>query len=308
LCYASSTGNSNRKMASINTMEITKISGLSNLDFLVAEVDKLVSLPDIYYRLESAIESPSSTIEDFSKLLGSDPDLCARLLSLANSAFYSFPSKVESIDRAVGMIGLRQIRELVLVTTVMKAFSKIPIEIVNMNSFWKHSVAVGVLAKSIAQYAGLPHTDRYYVVGLLHDIGRLVMYLKLPGFMDDLLTKCQQQEQSLFFLEQQQLAYTHAEIGGRLLEFWKVPQSIYEPVQFHHRPDQASEYVHMACAVHIADAWVNKNQIGTSGERGMPSIAPEATQLLDVQEYEMDEIWSLTIDEINDVIKQFVRH
>ncbi len=91
-------------MASINTLDISKISGLSNLDFLVAEVDKLVSLPDIYYRLESAIENPASTVEDFSRLLGSDTDLCARLLKLANSAFYSFPAKVETIDRAVGMV------------------------------------------------------------------------------------------------------------------------------------------------------------------------------------------------------------
>ena len=308
LYYASSRNNLVSVMASINTLDITKISGLSNLDFLVAEVDKLVSLPDIYYRLESAIESPASTVKDFSMLLGSDPDLCARLLSLANSAFYSFPAKVESIDRAVGMIGLRQIRELVLVTTIMKTFSKITIEVINMTAFWEHSVAVGVLARAIAKYAGLPQSERYYIVGLLHDIGRLVMYLKLPSFMNDLLIKCEQQEQSLFVLEQQQLAYTHAEIGGRLLEFWKVPQSIHEPVQYHHRPDQASEFVHMACAVHIADAWVNKNQVGTSGERKMPLINPQAMQILGVQEYEMDEIWSLAVDEINDVIKQFVQH
>jgi HD-like signal output (HDOD) protein len=295
-------------MASINNLDITKISGLSNLDILIAEVDKLVSLPDIYYRLESAIENPVSRVEDFSRLLGADPDLCARLLSLANSAFYSFPAKVESIDKAVGMIGLRQIRELVLVTTIMKTFSKITVEVVNMTSFWEHSVAVGVLARSIAKYAGMPQSERYYVAGLLHDIGRLVMYLKLPSFMNDLLVKCESQEQSLFVLEQQQLAYTHAEIGGRLLEFWKVPQSIYEPVQYHHRPDQASEFVHMACAVHIADAWVNKHQLGTSGERRMPIINPQASQILGVQEYEMDEIWALSIDEINDVIKQFVQH
>ena len=295
-------------MASINTLEISKISGLSNLDFLVADVDKLGSLPDIYYRLESAIENPASTVEDFSRLLGSDTDLCARLLKLANSAFYSFPAEVETIDRAVGMVGLRQIRELVLVTTTMNTFSKIKFEVVNMTSFWEHSVAVGVLARSIARYAGLPHSERYYVAGLLHDIGRLVMYLKLPSFMNDLLIECDQQEESLFVLEQQQLAYTHAEIGGRLLEFWEVPQSIYEPVQYHHRPDQASEFAHMACAVHMADAWVNKNQTGSSGERRMPAINPQATQMLGVQEDEMDEVWNLTLDEINDVINQFVQH
>ena len=80
-------------MASVNTIPIMNIEGLSQLDILIADVDKLVSLPDIYYRLESAIENPASTTADFSKLLSTEPDLCARLLRIANSAFYSFPEK-----------------------------------------------------------------------------------------------------------------------------------------------------------------------------------------------------------------------
>ena len=112
-------------MAESTKFDISEIGGLSGLELLISGVNKLISLPDIYYRLESAIESPSSTVDDFAKLLGSDPDLCARLLSLANSAFYSFPAKIESIDRAVSTIGLRQIRELVLVTSVMKMFTGI---------------------------------------------------------------------------------------------------------------------------------------------------------------------------------------
>lgn len=74
-------------------------------------------------------------------------------------------------------------------------------------------------------------------------------------------------------------------------------------MQYHHRPGQASEFMHMASAAHIADAWVNKLQFGTSGERRMPVINSQATQILGVREYEMDEIWDLAVDEINDVIK-----
>ncbi len=79
-------------------------------------------------------------------------------------------------------------------------------------------------------------------------------------------------------------------------------------MQYHYRPNQASEFMHMASAVHITDAWVNKHQVGTSGERGMPVINSQATQILGVKEYEMDEIWDLAVDENNDVIKQFVQH
>ena len=275
----------NSKYMSINTqLDLSEINGQPGLDILVSEVNKLVSLPDIYYRLESAIESPSSTVDDFAKLLGSDPDLCARLLSLANSAFYSFPAKIETIDRAISTIGLRQIRELVLVTTVLKMFTGIPIKAVNMGSFWEHSVAVGVFAKSIAQYAGLPQSERYYIAGLLHDIGRLVLYIKLPDLMNDLLAQCESDQQLLYVMEQEQLSYTHAEVGGRLLERWKVPQSIYEPVQYHHRPAEALEFLHMASAIQIADAWVNKHQVGSSGEKLMPAINLDAARLLGIQE------------------------
>ncbi len=293
-------------MTEVTALEISKISGQSGLDLLVSKIDKLVSLPDIYYRLETAIESPASTVDDFARLLGSDPDLCARLLSLANSAFYSFPAKIETIDRAVSTIGLRQIRELVLVTSVMKMFTGIPIKAVSMSSFWEHSVAVGVLAKSIAQYLGQSQAERYYITGLLHDIGRLVLYLKLPDLMSDLLAKSEAEKQNLYILEQELLSYSHAEAGGRLLE--RLPQSIYEPVQYHHRPTDAHEYAQMACAIQIADAWVNKNKVGTSGEKFTPSIDSEATKLLGIQENEMDEIWTLALDDIKDVIRQFVTH
>ncbi len=295
-------------MAESTKFDISEIGGLSGLELLISDVNKLISLPDIYYRLESAIESPSSTVDDFAKLLGSDPDLCARLLSLANSAFYSFPAKIESIDRAVSTIGLRQIRELVLVTSVMKMFTGIPIRAVSMNSFWEHSVAVGAFAKSIAKYAGLPQSERYYITGLLHDIGRLVLYIKLPELMRDLLRQSEAEQQKLYNLEQHYLSYTHAEVGGRLLERWKVPQSIFEPVQYHHRPGEAEEFVHMASATQIADVWVNKHQVGTSGEKGVPEIDQEAMRLLGIKEYELDEIWMLALDDIKDVIRQFVSH
>ena len=104
-------------MASVNPIELTSAQGLQGLEILIQEVDKLVSLPDIYYRLEEAIVDPSATTDKIAELLRSDPDLCARMLRMANSAFYSFPTKIETIERAVSTIGLRQIRELVLVTS-----------------------------------------------------------------------------------------------------------------------------------------------------------------------------------------------
>ena len=227
---------------------------------------------------------------------------------MANSAFYSFPAKVETIDRAISTVGIRQIRELILMTSVIEAFNGIPIEQVNMRSFWEHSVAVGVLARTMAKHAGLAQSERFYIPGLLHDIGRLVLYLKLPGMMAEIIPRAKEQELPLFLFELDQLDYTHAEIGGRLLEQWKVPESIYEPVFYHHQPHKASEFMQMASAIHIADAWVNGEQFGSSGEFGTPIIRPEALQIMGIQLHEMDETWTKAKDEINDIVSQFLSH
>mgnify|MGYP002640691679 FL=1 len=292
-------------MASSIRKEIQDFGGEGNIDVLIAEVDKLVTIPNVYYQLESLIEQPNSALRDFAQLLGTDTDLCARLISMANSAFYSFPASIETVDKAVQIIGIRQIRELVLATSVVKAFSQMPLGMVDMNSFWKHSVAVSVLAKSIGQYCHLSQPERFYVSGLLHDIGRLVFYLKLPDLMRDLLIQREAKEEILFVLESEMLGYNHAEVGGRLLQNWRIPMSIYEPVCHHHSPVKSLEFTAVTAAVHVADVWVNKHQMGSSGERFAIPLDQFAMQQLKLEMYELDEIWTLAEDEINEIYGHF---
>ena len=277
-------------MASVNPSDVVAVQGGSGLESLVVEVDKLVSLPDIYYRLEETIVDPTSTVEVISNLLRSDPDLCARMLRMANSAFYSFPTRIETIERAVSTIGLRQIRELVLVTAVVKAFEGIPPGTVNMETFWEHSIAVGIMARELGQKAGLPDADGFYIPGMLHDIGRLVMYLKLPALMRELLDRHEAEGRSLFLLEREILDYSHADVGARLLELWNLPRSIWEPVGKHHDPGQSHEYQLTACAIHLADAWVNTHRIGRSGDGSELMIDEVALYRIDIESEQISEI------------------
>jgi putative nucleotidyltransferase with HDIG domain len=295
-------------MASINPSNIAAVQGGGGLELLVVEVDKLVSLPDIYYRLEETIVDPTSTMEVIANLLRSDPDLCARMLRMANSAFYSFPTRIETIERAVGTIGLRQIRELVLITAVVKAFEGIPPGTVNMETFWEHSLAVGIMARELGRQAGLPNADGFYIPGLLHDIGRLVMYLKLPGLMRELLERHEAERQSLFLMEREILNYSHADIGARLLELWNLPQSIWEPVSKHHEPGQSDEYQLSACAIHIADAWVNTHRIGRSGDSIELLIDEVALRRIDIDSERVSEIGQMARQQTREVARLFMSH
>ncbi len=295
-------------MASVNPLDVAAAQGTIGLHLLVEEVDKLVSLPDIYYRLEELIVDPKSTTDSIAGLLRSDPDLCARMLRMANSAFYSFPTRVESIERAVSTIGLRQIRELVLVTAVIKAFEGIPSGKVNMASFWEHSVAVAIMSREIGQSAGIPSAQNYYIPGLLHDLGRLVMYLQLPSLMNDLLERRDSSGMPLFQLEREMLSYSHADIGGCLLEFWKLPQSIWEPVAMHHNPAGSGEFMLTACAIHIADAWVNANRSGSSGSKFDLEIDPEALELISVDMDAVENAARTAGEQTQAVVRQFMCH
>lgn len=295
-------------MTDANIPEVSGVQGLRGLDGLIFEVDKLVSLPDIYYRLETVVVDPTSTTNTIAELLRCDPDLCARMLRVANSAFYSFPTRVETIDLAVTTIGLRQIRELVLATSVIKAFEGIPPGRVNMSTFWEHSVAVAVMARALGKQARLANADSFYIPGLLHDIGRLVMYLKLPELMHYLLQQRDMTDQGMFTQEREILGYSHAEIGARLLESWKVPQSIWEPVANHHTPDDSGEYALVACAIHAADAWVNTNRAGSTGSCFLLEMDPNVLQNMGVASENLHPLGLESGEQMVEIVSQFRSH
>lgn len=277
-----------------------------DLKSLVSRIGRLVALPDVYYRLEEAICHPHMSLEAVGRIISSDADLTARLLRLANSSFFGFPKKIESIGRAVTMIGTQQLRDLALATTVIKLFKHIPVGSVTMRSFWEHSIACGVTARTIATCRREANIERYYVAGLLHDIGRLVLFLELPKIMKKLIGERKKKDKLLQQLEFEALGYDHAVVGGALLEAWRIPQSLFEPVGAHHDPTQAQRYPVEAAVVHLADVIVHGLRIGTSGERFVPPLDEEAWRRVDIPASALPEIIDRSEEQRRDVVALFL--
>jgi HD-like signal output (HDOD) protein len=134
------------------------------------------------------------------------------------------------------------------------------------------------------------------------------MYLKLPGLMAELLERQEAEGQSLFDMEREILNYSHADIGARLLELWNLPQSICEPVGKHHQPGQSDEYQLAACAIHVADAWVNTHRIGRSGD-GMELLIDEvALYRIEIDSERISEIGEVARQRTGDVVRLFMSH
>ena len=142
--------------------------------------EDLPSLPAIFNEVNEAVDDPRSSMGDIAEIISSDISLSARILRLVNSAFFGFPSRIDTISHAVTIIGTQQLRDLVLATAVIDLFRGIPSELVDMRSFWQHSISCGIASRILSSYHREANIEHFFVAGLLHDLGRLILYIKIP--------------------------------------------------------------------------------------------------------------------------------
>ena len=214
---------------------------------------KIPSLPEGFYQFKEAIDDPESSFEEIGEIIGNDPGLTARLLKIVNSAFFGFPSKVETISHAVGIIGREQLNDLVISTVVMAQFKDIPQSLIDMRSFWKHSIACGLSARIIASQKRESNPERFFVAGLLHDIGLIVICNKLPSLFLNTALRSKSNKETFHKAEIEEMGFNHADVGGFLLKTWELPKVFEEAVKFHHNPANATQFSLEASVVHIAD-------------------------------------------------------
>ncbi len=141
---------------------------------------KLSSFPDIYYKIMDALDNPSSSSNTLADIISKDSGLCAKLLTLVNSPLYGFSLPVESLTRAVSLVGTRGLSQLALGVTVMDSFKTLDGKSLSMADFWQHSLACGVFCRILSSQVPGTSQDNCFVSGMLHDLGRLVMLQLAP--------------------------------------------------------------------------------------------------------------------------------
>ncbi len=274
---------------------------ISKPEDLLKGMVQLSSLPVIYSKVNEAVNNPRSSMKDISNIISDDPGLTSRLLQVVNSAFYGFPTKIETVSRALFIVGTQQIRDLALATSIMSLFKGIPEDLVSMESFWKHSVACGVAAKIIATYRRERNVGRFFVAGIVHDIGRLILYKRAPKESRTALLACKENSELLYSVEKRIIGVDHCEAGRALLEFWNLPQNLDEVVAYHHCPKSASFHPVDTAIVHVADIIAHGLQFGTSGEIFVPPLDRKAWELLDLPISSLSPILDQLEREIADV-------
>jgi putative nucleotidyltransferase with HDIG domain len=247
-----------------------------NIDSFIGDNIKVFSVPSVFTRLNNAINNPRTSVTEIGRIISEDQGLTARLLRLANSPFYGYPSKIETIFDAVLIMGTKQIQDLALATSVIAVFKGIPHEFVSMDTFWHHSIACGVIARVVAGYRREPNVELFFTAGILHDIGRLIMFSRASEKYSEIMLNCRQHKQLLFKAELETMGFDHAELGGALLKRWNLPPNLTEMVAFHHNPPKAYQYSFETSIIHVADIIGHALQIGNSGDPFIPPLHDSA--------------------------------
>jgi putative nucleotidyltransferase with HDIG domain len=235
------------------------------------EIKEIQTLPAIAMRINRMVDSPHTTPEMLCKVIEKDQAIVTKLLRLVNSSFYGMPSRVSSISDAVVLLGYNTLRNIVLTVSVMGAFSssKKNREI-NPAEFWKHSLAVSSVSKYISEITGIGSPDDCFTGGLLHDLGKIVMFLEFNDLFKVVVDSATENNIAFCMAEKKLGVASHADIGSYLARKWKVPVVLCDAIKYHHnfasyRKKGPALVIHIANAIvhcYMKDNILNKKPAG----------------------------------------------
>ena len=250
----------------------------------IGSVDRLPTLPIIYTKLTNLLQSPNATAKMISDVISDDQAIAVRVLNLVNSAFYSLPQKIGNLKHAIVILGLNQIRNLVLVTSTIKMFKEIKSDSsFDMQKFWKHSIGCAVAARVLAETAYLKSPDDVFTGGLLHDIGKLVHAIYLKEDFATVIDDVHESGLPMIEVERRIFGCDHTYTGRELAIKWNLSQGTVDMIRHHHLSDNPAELTKEISAVHIGNTLCIALGLGSGGEKKVPVAQMKAWEILDIE-------------------------
>lgn len=270
---------------------------------LARQISELISLPNVYLEVKRVLEDKYSTIDELAKVLSQDPAMAARVLRIANSAFFGVPQQFDSISRAVNLLGFQHVHDVVFAASVSTAFKKVDVGVMDMNHFWTTSMFTAISAKLIAAKCNVLDTERLFLAGILHDIGHLVMYCVIPEETESVFLQSREKRQSQYRMEEQLIGCHYADVAAELMQIWMFPGSIIETVKHQVDPATSENLPLDASIIHIA---AQLGRIATSDvATGLDRIEPFALRITNLDDEEIKAIQLKATDLIIELINLF---
>lgn len=246
---------SQARMAAVleRSKELHDIVNSSAVAAAVGSIDALPTVPRIYLELRDLTARPDTGAAEIANAVASDPALSLKLLQLVNSVGFGMRRRVASVQQAVALLGMEQIKALVLSSQVFSNAAKCRVQCFSLEQFQDCSMRVGRLAQAFMAKRGIG--AEAFTAGLLIDVGKLVLAMAQPDAFTDVLLRTAESNEDVETVEREIIGVTHSEAGAYLLWQWGLPISTVECVAFHHRADLMKQGPYdLVAAVHAADA------------------------------------------------------
>lgn len=250
----------------------------------IAGIEKLPSSPELLNEIVKLIRDPNSSIRDFEKIIRRDPSIATQVMRVANSPYYALSRKITNLRLALSLLGLDEIYRIALNVSVYRGLRRsFPTVSFDFNLFWQHSQKTAKMGEVLASEISVTKSLEIYVLGLIHDVGKLILDQYFSDEWSEVLLKFAQTGEDFTRLEKRILGITHAEVGGELLRQWGLPPELVSPILHHHMPFAEDKFLLNTILLYAADktvAWLTPDE-----------IVHQSTQ----ENLEKDETWELVI-------------
>jgi HD-like signal output (HDOD) protein len=261
----------------------------------IQHVANLPTLPQVASHLIHVINDPLTSASDVAFIIGQDLSLSAKVLRLANSAFYGIPRSITNINNAVVILGIKVINTMVLSLTVFDLFpeNKKSPTVFDRKKFWLHSLSCGVIAKYLASKVKkliLFDPEEAFCAGLLHDIGKVVMEQYLHDDFQKALFISIKEEISLYEAEMKIFGFSHSDVAEWLTQSWSLPYDIQLPMIYHHTPHDATQCQEIVLLCHLADRICYETGMSIDPKFKFPDLIPGTIETLKLTPADIEEV------------------
>ena len=254
----------------------------------------LPTLPTVITQMIGLIDNPKTSAREVSQLISTDQALTAKILKLANSAFYGFSREIGTVNHAVVVMGFETVKSLGLSVSVLERFAAGNAQTsFDRQKFWEHSIACGVAARLLADRLRYRVQGEAFAAGILHDIGKLILSQYFTEEFEQILSLTCDEGLYIGKAEKHVLGVTHAEIGLWLAEKWNLPNKLVTAIAYHHKPGSLGQDAELASLIHLADFLCRREKIGDGGGDKLPPLDPAALRTFGIYDNPKEAIYRI---------------
>ncbi len=228
------------------------MSDIQDIQKLINDLREIPAMPNVVMQAINLVKNPNASIKDLANIICYDQSLSAKVLTLVNSAYYGFSQQITSINRALALIGMVKAKNLIITIAMRPMFTR-----QSDKELWKHSIRVAVGCEYLAKHKNLLNPDEAFVLGFMHDVGKMIFNMKDPKFYEEVKDRIAAGEKAID-IESEKFGCNHTQVGIILAKRWQLPVIISNVMKYHHSPQDSS--IPVACSlVNFVDTLVQDN-------------------------------------------------